>query len=446
MRGSGKRKSWIMYTILAITIVIGLVFASGCADVFFGSQKLGDFGSSVNEQQAVNCFIGKYGDPQTNAGPARFLEPMITTGLVNNTPVDTVMKLNKDTPKVTFWVFYDNFAKGDDLELKWTYLVSGKDVMTLHQQAGGDFGRAFAEFLKPDSGWPTGQHKISISGKGATAYVTIEVIDSATVTGTLPCSQEGATIKREEGKTKVVKYDGSPPQAILSYITDKTKTQGVAKIPTPSVGTQYEIYVHTGDVEGAGTDSDVWITIFAEGGKTEWIKLDNAEDNFETGKVDDFYFFSPDIGELREINLSISCFEHCSMWWLASIFVVNTRTNQAWVFPYNRNIQPHEKTYYFLIPGYRWTEWPYDTDSPASTPTTPQGSMTPTPTPPLVVPLHTTPTIVYACWTQPKILTPTLIISLNPTPTPTTVPTTPQVIHLNITPTTPIPRYKGSSI
>jgi hypothetical protein len=45
MRRSGERKIWIVNTVLAITIITGLVFASGCLDVFFGSQNI-DFGSS----------------------------------------------------------------------------------------------------------------------------------------------------------------------------------------------------------------------------------------------------------------------------------------------------------------------------------------------------------------------------------------------------------------
>lgn len=444
-------------------LICSLVLVSGCADVFFGSQKFGDFGSSVNEQKAVNCFIEKYGDPRINTGPARFLEPVITTGLSDNTPVDTVLKLNKETPKVYFWVFYDNFAKGDDLELKWTYLVSGKDVMTLHQKAGGDFGRAYAEFLKPDTGLPVGQHKITISGNGTSASTTIEVIDGATVTGTLPCSQDGAPNKQEEGKTKVMPYNGPPPREILSYIADKTKTQGVVKIPTPAVGTQYEIYVHTGNVDGAGTDANVQIKIFGDGGETEWFVLDTSKDNFERNTVDDFYKISPDIGELKEINLNF--YQEVQSWsgerntwspawYLEAIFVVNSRTNQAWVFPYDQWVPLDYNT---LLPGYRWTEYPYNTDS-ATPPPIPQGSMTPAPTSqapiappppsPLAVPLHTTPIINYPVETQLKVITPTpttLFPSTPPTTTPTTIPTTPIAVHLNTTPTTAIPHYSGYS-
>jgi len=173
---------------LTVALLVALVLVSGCADVSFGSQKIGDFGSTKEEQKAVEFFKAKYGDPLTNSGPPRFLEPMVTTGLVNNTPVDKVTKFSKDTGSIFFWVFYDNFKKGDKLTLTWTY--KGVTVITLDREAGGDFGRAFGEFLKPDKGWATGAHTITISGGGTSATATFEIIDGATVTEPLPYKQE----------------------------------------------------------------------------------------------------------------------------------------------------------------------------------------------------------------------------------------------------------------
>jgi len=174
-------------TILALVLVILLVWTSGCADVSFGSQQLGDFGNSPEERAAVKEFIKIYGDPTTNSGPPRFLEPMVSTGLVNNTPVDKVTKFSKDTGSIWFWVFYDNFKKGDPLTLTWTY--NGKTMISLQQQAGGDFGRAFGEFLRPDKGWATGTHTITISGGGTSASSTFEIVDGRTETVPLPYAE-----------------------------------------------------------------------------------------------------------------------------------------------------------------------------------------------------------------------------------------------------------------
>jgi len=53
-------------------------------------------------------------------------------------------------------------------------------------------------------------------------------------------------------------------------------------------GIPYEITVWTGDLRGAGTDSNVFIQMYGEGGKTEEYMLRNRTDNFEMGQVDKF--------------------------------------------------------------------------------------------------------------------------------------------------------------
>lgn len=80
---------------MAASCVVLLVLASGCADIGAKTQ-VGDFGSafsaSPEEQQAIDWFKTKYGDPVTNGGPAKFVEPLITTGLT-----DKKMPVNKVT-------------------------------------------------------------------------------------------------------------------------------------------------------------------------------------------------------------------------------------------------------------------------------------------------------------------------------------------------------------
>ncbi len=50
----------------------------------------------------------------------------------------------------------------------------------------------------------------------------------------------------------------------------------------------YEITVWTGDKKGGGTDANVFIQMYGEGGKTEEKQLRNRTDNFEQGQVDKF--------------------------------------------------------------------------------------------------------------------------------------------------------------
>ena len=44
---------------------------------------------------------------------------------------------------------------------------------------------------------------------------------------------------------------------------------------------QYKVSVYTGDKKGAGTDANVFITMFGENGDSGEMKLDNTKNNFE---------------------------------------------------------------------------------------------------------------------------------------------------------------------
>ena len=46
----------------------------------------------------------------------------------------------------------------------------------------------------------------------------------------------------------------------------------------------YKITVFTGNKRGAGTDANVYITLFGKQGDSAERKLDNSENNFEKGK------------------------------------------------------------------------------------------------------------------------------------------------------------------
>ena len=47
---------------------------------------------------------------------------------------------------------------------------------------------------------------------------------------------------------------------------------------------QYKVTVYTGDKRGAGTDADVFVTLFGEGGDSGERKLDTKRNNFERGQ------------------------------------------------------------------------------------------------------------------------------------------------------------------
>jgi hypothetical protein len=193
-----------MQALLAIGI-IAILLAAGCADVK-ATQKVKDFGTtfgaSAGQQKLIEWFKANYGDPTTNNNdPPRFVLPMVTTGTTqDNLPVDNIQVFPRDGGSVYFLVVYDNFKKGDPINVKWVYLANGNEVASVDQQAGDDFGRLIVEFQKPDSGWGVGKQEITVTGRGATAKVDFE-IGAEKQTAPLPWeeAQAGGTSLAQEG-------------------------------------------------------------------------------------------------------------------------------------------------------------------------------------------------------------------------------------------------------
>jgi hypothetical protein len=208
--------------VLAVGIIV-LMLASGCADVT-AKQKVGDFGTAfgatADEQKAIDWFKATYGDPTTNNDkPARFVEPMITSGLSDkNLPKDKVTTFPVSGGSIYFFVIYDNFKKGDPIEVSWTYLENGKVVTTVKQQAGGDFGRFIVEFQKPDSGWGKGKQRITVTGDGATASVDF-VIGDALQTTPLPYNPTAGQTTGKDTLTTTIAPTRTPLQGSDCNIT-----------------------------------------------------------------------------------------------------------------------------------------------------------------------------------------------------------------------------------
>lgn len=63
--------------------------------------------------------------------------------------------------------------------------------------------------------------------------------------------------------------------------------------------------VATSDIRGAGTDSDVFITLFGSLGESGERSLESSVNDFERGRVDRYIFEGPDIGELKCVKVRI---------------------------------------------------------------------------------------------------------------------------------------------
>ncbi|CAF2130421.1 unnamed protein product [Rotaria magnacalcarata] len=99
---------------------------------------------------------------------------------------------------------------------------------------------------------------------------------------------------------------------------------------------QYKVTVFTGNKSGAGTDADVFITLFGNQGQTGQIKLDNEKDNFETGQKDEFIVECPAVGEINKILIEHNNKGLSSGWFLDRILIEDTQDHRTYEFPCNR--------------------------------------------------------------------------------------------------------------
>ncbi|CAF4611478.1 unnamed protein product, partial [Rotaria socialis] len=98
----------------------------------------------------------------------------------------------------------------------------------------------------------------------------------------------------------------------------------------------YKITVYTGNKSGAGTDSDVFITLYGKLGETGPTKLANQENNFEAGKKDEFTIECQNIGELNQILIAHNNKGLSSGWFLDRILIEDTQDHRTYEFPCNR--------------------------------------------------------------------------------------------------------------
>jgi len=99
--------------------------------------------------------------------------------------------------------------------------------------------------------------------------------------------------------------------------------------------TKYEIITITGDRVGAGTDANVFITIYGTRGQTEKMPLKSKTvDTFERGQSDVFVIGGVDIGTMKKIRIEQDGRGRGSDWFLERVVVTN-------------QMRPNDKFYFF---------------------------------------------------------------------------------------------------
>ncbi|XP_059213530.1 lipoxygenase homology domain-containing protein 1 [Centropristis striata] len=96
----------------------------------------------------------------------------------------------------------------------------------------------------------------------------------------------------------------------------------------------YEVTVVTGDVQNAGTDTLIYMSVFGANGTTEEMLLQKNEDRFERGQEDTFNMEIDDIAPLRKMRLRIDGSGSRPDWFLDKVIMRNLTTEEVSVFTY----------------------------------------------------------------------------------------------------------------
>ncbi|KAK2194040.1 hypothetical protein NP493_3g07026 [Ridgeia piscesae] len=105
---------------------------------------------------------------------------------------------------------------------------------------------------------------------------------------------------------------------------------------------KYKVTVFTGDKKGAGTDADVFITMFGDLGDSGERRLDTSKNNFERAQQDEFVLECPSLGTLHRVRISHDNSGFGPGWFLDKIIVDDTSQNRVYEFPCQRWLAENE--------------------------------------------------------------------------------------------------------
>jgi hypothetical protein len=99
---------------------------------------------------------------------------------------------------------------------------------------------------------------------------------------------------------------------------------------------KYKVTVLTGDRWGAGTDSDVFITVYGDEGISPETKLDNAQNNFERAKTDVFGIEAASLGEIKKIRIRTDGSGIGADWFLDKVNIHCEKDNKDYFFLFGK--------------------------------------------------------------------------------------------------------------
>ncbi|KAH3761318.1 hypothetical protein Pelo_6863 [Pelomyxa schiedti] len=104
----------------------------------------------------------------------------------------------------------------------------------------------------------------------------------------------------------------------------------------------YTIFVKTGDMRGAGTDSNVYIILHGEKGVSAKNFLDGPGDRFERGRTDEFTLECVDLGPLSKIAIGHDNSGFGGSWYLDKVIVKEADSPAVWYFLCGKWLSKHK--------------------------------------------------------------------------------------------------------
>ncbi|CAF1384950.1 unnamed protein product [Adineta steineri] len=118
------------------------------------------------------------------------------------------------------------------------------------------------------------------------------------------------------------------------------KTKGGKDAPKTQGGVQYDVTVTTAKKRGAGTDANVYLSIFGDKDKIERSHLKETVNSsmnlFESGSVDRFSINGVDVGKIQTIRIAHDGTGMGAGWYLDSVEVRHVSRNEISKFPVDR--------------------------------------------------------------------------------------------------------------
>ncbi len=152
-----------------------------------------------------------------------------------------------------------------------------------------------------------------------------------------------SNVDKSKGPQLVLKWGGQSvasegAQSALPIIfAPPTPTRTPTPTPLPP-SNKFKIDVTTGDVNNAGTNANVFITLFGDSASSDEKQLDTPNhDDFERGKTDTFNILtSRNLGNLTRIRIRHDNSGFYKGWFLERIVITNVDTGRRWTFNAHR--------------------------------------------------------------------------------------------------------------